>query len=46
MTQIFRTVNQVIVATVKLRSDDFSRTTRNPWFSCFLVRDIPISWKS
>ena len=33
--QIFRTVNQVIVASVKLRSDDFNRTARNHWFSFF-----------
>jgi len=30
MTQIFHTVNQVMVATVKL-CDDFNFTKRNPW---------------
>jgi hypothetical protein len=34
-------VNQVIVATVNSRSEDFSFTKRNPWFSSFLVSSNP-----
>jgi len=40
------TVNHVIVATVKFRSDDFNLTKRNLWFSGFRVRSNPISRKS
>jgi hypothetical protein len=35
------TVNQVIMATVNFRSDDFNLTKRNPWFSNFLVSSNP-----
>ena len=38
------TVNQVMVATVKLSSNDFNLTTRNPWFSSFLVSSNPL-WR-
>jgi len=40
------TNDQVMVATVKLRSDDFDLTNRNPWFSSFLVSTNPLSRKS
>ena len=34
----FVTVDQVMIATVRnFQSDDFNLTTRNPWFSSFLV---------
>ena len=36
------TVNQVVMATVKLWSDDFNLTKRNPWFSSFLVSSNPL----
>jgi hypothetical protein len=38
-------VNQVLVATVKFRSDDFNWTKRNSWFSSFLVSTNPPSRK-
>jgi hypothetical protein len=35
----FVTVDQVMIATVRnFQSDDFNLTTRNPWFSSFLVK--------
>jgi hypothetical protein len=33
----FIAVNQVMVATVNFRNDDFNLTKRNPWFSSFLI---------
>jgi hypothetical protein len=42
----FGTVNQVMVATVKFRSEDFNFTKLNPWFSSFLVSCNPLSMKS
>jgi len=38
--------NQIMVATVKFRSDDFNFTNGNPWFSIFPVSSNPLSRKS
>ena len=40
------TVNQVLVATINIRSDDFNFTNQNPWFSSFLVSSNHLSRKS